>query len=83
MLHIQPTNLLLALLNRNHAKKPISSQKTLKNFLEKKVRRMGQQAEKKRKDQTERVTGLGRKNKRRNSKVESNDSPEIPDRAKL
>ena len=37
--------------------------------------RMGQQAEKKkRKDQTERVTGLARKTG--DSKVESNDSPE-------
>ena len=32
------------------------------------------------KDQTERVTGLGRKNKRGDSKVEANDIPEISDR---
>ena len=38
---------------------------------------MDQQAEKK--DKTEGVIGLG-KNKRGDSKVESNDSPEIPDR---
>ena len=43
----------------------------------KKFRRKGQQAEN---DKTERVTGLGKKNKRGDSKVESNDSPEIPDR---
>ena len=43
----------------------------------KKLRRMDQQAEKK--DKTEGVIGLG-KNKRGDSKVESNDSPEIPDR---
>ena len=36
---------------------------------------MDQRAEK---DKTERVTGLGRRS--RDSKVESNDSPEIPDR---
>ena len=39
---------------------------------------MDQQAEK---DKTERATGLGRKT-REDSKVESNDSPEIPDRGK-
>ena len=38
-------------------------------------RRKDQQAEK---DKTERVTGLGRRT--REDKVESNDSPEIPDR---
>ena len=38
---------------------------------------MDQQAEK---DQTERVTGLGRRTREDISKVESNDSPEIPDR---
>ena len=42
----------------------------------KKCRRKGQQAEN---DKTERVTGLGRRT-RGDSKVESNDSPEIPDR---
>ena len=40
------------------------------------MRRKGQQAEN---DKTERVTGLGRRT-RGDSKVESNDSPEIPDR---
>ena len=48
----------------------------MKNFLKKKkFRRMDQRAEK---DKTERVTGLGRRS--RDSKVESNDSPEIPQR---
>ena len=31
-------------------------------------------------DKTERARGLGRKNKRGDRKVESSDSPEIPDR---
>ena len=43
---------------------------------------MGQLAEKKEEDKTERLTGLGRKTKTGDSKVESNDSPEIPDRGK-
>ena len=54
---------------------PISKQKILKIFW-KKFRRKGQQAGK---DQTERITGLGRRT-RGDSKVESNDSPEIQDR---
>ena len=40
---------------------------------------MGQQAGKK-KDKRERVTGLGRRSREEIAKVESNDSPEIPDR---
>ena len=47
----------------------------MKNFW-KKFRRKGQHAEN---NKTERVTGL-QKNKRGESKVESNDSPEIPNR---
>ena len=47
----------------------------MKNSLEKKFRRKDQQAEKDRKGNRTR-----QKNKRGDSKVESNDSPEIPDR---
>ena len=50
----------------------------MKNFLEK-VKENGP-AGRRKKDETERVTGLGRKNKKGDSKLESNDSPEIPDR---
>ena len=58
MLHIPPTNLLLLAVNRSHGKKPISSQKVLKNFLQK-VQENGLAGRKK--DKTERVTGLGRR----------------------
>ena len=36
-----------------------------------------------RKDKTERVTGLGRRTREGDSKVESNDSPDIPDRGDI
>ena len=49
----------------------------MKNSLEKKFRRKDQQAEKDRKGNRTR-----QKNKRGDSKVESNHSPEIPDRGK-
>ena len=41
------------------------------------MRRKGQQAEN---EKTERVTGRGRRTREEIAKVESNDSPEIPDR---
>ena len=58
MLHIPPTSLLLAAKQKPY-KKPSRNEKYRKNFW-KKFRRIDQQAEKK-KDKTERVTGLGRK----------------------
>ena len=78
MLHIPHTNLLLLAAKQEPYKKSASlNKKILKNFLEKVE--ISQQAEKK--DKTERVTGLVRKT--RDSKVESNDSPEIPDRGDI
>ena len=49
----------------------------LRIFWRKKSQENGPLAES---DKTERVRGLGRKNKRGDKKEESNDSPEIPDR---
>ena len=66
MLHIPPINLLpLAARREPYKKKPISFEVFWKTI----VRKMGQQAEEK-KDTTERVTGLGKKNKSGDSKVE-------------
>ena len=65
--------LLLLAAKQEPYKKAYLSTKKLKNFLEK-VQENGPVGRKK----TERVTGLGRKT--RDSKVESNVSPEIPDR---
>ena len=59
MLHISPTNcLLLTAKQEPYIKAYLLMKKILKNFLEKKFRRKGQQAEN---DKTERVTGLGRR----------------------
>ena len=55
--------------------KSLSLNKKYLRILRKKFRRKGQQAEKDRKGNRTR-----QKNKRGDSKVESNDSPEIPDR---
>ena len=77
MLHIPPTNSLLLTAKQEPNKKASLLTKISKNFLEKKLRRKGQQAEKDRKGNRTR-----QKNKRGDSKVESNDSPEIPDRGK-
>ena len=80
MLHILPTNLfLLAAKQEPYLKKPSLNEQILENFLEKSSE---ERISTQKKDKTERVTGLGKKqtNKRGDSKVESNDSPEIPDR---
>ena len=63
MLHIPLTNLLLPTAKQEPYKKAYLLKKNIEEFSRgKKVRRMGQQAEeKKKKDKTERVTGLGRK----------------------
>ena len=59
MLHIPPTNLLLLTAKQEPYKKAYLLTKNIEEFSgKKKCRRKGQQAEK---DQTERVTGLGRR----------------------
>ena len=78
MQHIPPTNLLLLTAKQKPYKKAYLLTKNIEDFFLKKFRRKGQQAEE---DKVERVTGLGRRTcKRGDSKVESNDSPEIPER---
>ena len=76
--HHQPTYF-SQLLNRSHTKKPTSLyEKYWKNFLEK--LQQNQKTEEKKDKTEEKRTRTGLKNKRGDSKVESNDSPEIPDR---
>ena len=58
MLHTLPTNLLLLSTKQELYKKPYLLTKNIEDLFWKKFRRMDQQAEK---DQTERVTGLGRR----------------------
>ena len=78
ILHIPPTNLLLlAAKQEPYKKSPSLNEKYWKNFLEKKFRRMDQQALKR---QDIKSNMNRQKNRRGDSKVESNDSPEIPDR---
>ena len=76
MLHISPTNLLLLAAKREPYKKPLSKWKILKKFLEKNP---GEWASRQNENKTERVIWSWQKDKRGDSKVESNDSPEIPD----
>ena len=75
-LHIPLTNLLLLAAKQESYKTAYLFTKNTEEFSKKKFRRKEQQAEK---GKIERVTGLGRRT-RGDSKVESNDSPEIPDR---
>ena len=78
ILHITPTNLLLLAAEQEPYKKAYLLTKNIEDFPEKKFRRMEQQAENK---MTDKLSNRSRqKNKRKDSKVESNDSPEIPDR---
>ena len=78
MLHIPPTNLLFLAAKQEPYKKPISSRKYWR-ILWKKFRKKDQKAEKKRRKKDRKSNGTRQKNKRGNSKVESNDSPETPD----
>ena len=73
MLHIPPTNLLLIADNRSHTKKAYRLFLTTST----EVRRMSQQAEKRYDRKSNRTQ---QKNKKGDSKVETNESPEIPDR---
>ena len=76
MLHIPPTNCLLLTAKQEPYKKAYLLTKNSEKFSGKKFRRKGQQAEN---DNTE-GKRTRQKNKRGDSKVESNDSPVIPDR---
>ena len=77
MLHIPPTSLPLLAAEQEPHKKACLLTKNIEEFSGKSSEEW---ASRQKKDKTERGTGLGRKNKRGDSKVESNDSPEIPDR---
>ena len=77
MLHIPPTNLLLLAAKQEPYKKAFLLTNNIGRIFWKKFRRMDQQTEKR----YDRKSNRSRqKNKRGDSKVESNDSPEIPDR---
>ena len=77
MLHIQPTNLLLLAAKQEPYKKAYLLMKTIGRIFWKKCRRMDQQAEKRSDRKSVRTR---QKNGRGDSKMESNDSPAIPDR---
>ena len=79
-LHIPPTNYdLLAAEHDPYKKKPTSQRNVLKNFLEKNIQENGPVGRKK--DKTERAMGVVRRTIQE-SKVESNESPEIPEGGK-
>ena len=80
MLHIPPTNSLLLAANQEpykNKKKGYLLTKNIGIIFRKKFRRMNQQAEKREDRKSNRTR---QKNKRGDSKVESNDNHEIPDR---
>ena len=76
MLHILPTNYHLLAAKQEPYQNAHLLTKNIIVFSEKKVRSMGQYAREK--EKTERVMRVEQKNKRGDSKVASNDSPEIP-----
>ena len=79
MLHVPPTNLLLLAAKQEPYKKAYLLTKNIEEFSGKSS---GEWTSRQKKDKTGRVIRLRtrQKNKRGDSKVESNDSPEIPDR---
>ena len=77
MLHTLPTNCVLLTAKQEPCKKACLLTKNIGRIFWKKFRRKGQQAEK---DKDRKGNKTGQKNKGGDSKVESNDSPEIPDR---
>ena len=77
MLHILPTNLLPLAAKQEPYKKAYI---LMKNMEELSGKKSGEWTSRQKKDKTERATGLSGMNKKGDSKVESNDSPEIPDR---
>ena len=76
MLRRKPTNLLLLAAKQEPHKNSHLLTKNIEEFGGGGVRRMGKQTEKK--DRV--INRAQQKNKRGDSKVESNDSPEIPDK---
>ena len=79
MLHIPPTSLLLLAAKQESYKKASLLTKNTEEFSGKKVQKKGP-AGRKRLDRKSNRTR--QKNKRGDSKVESNDSPEIPDKGR-
>ena len=77
MLHLPSTNLLLLTAKQESYKKSLYINEKYRRFFWEKFRRKDQQADKRSDRKGNRTR---QKNKRRDSKVESNDSPEIPDR---
>ena len=73
MLHIPPTKCLLLTAKQEPYKKAYLLTKNIEEYSGKKIGRKDQQADRK-------GNRIRQKNKRGDSKVESNDSPEIPDR---
>ena len=76
MLHIPLTNILFLAAKQEPYKKAYLLTKNIRRIFRKKFRRMDQKAGKK----DRKSNRTRQKNKRGDSKVESNDSPEIPDR---
>ena len=76
MLHIPPTDFLLITTKQKPYKKAYLLTKNIEEFSGKSS---GEWTSRQKKDKTERITGLGRKTGEEIVKVESNDSPEIPD----
>ena len=77
MVHISPTNVLLLAAKQEPHKKAYLLTKNTEEFSRKEFRRKGQQEEKRSDRKGNRTR---QKNKTGDSKVESNDSPEIPAR---
>ena len=76
-LHIPRANLLLLAAKQESCKKAYLLANNIEEFSGKKLRRKDQQAEKK---QDRKGNRTRQKNKRGDSKLESNDRPEIPDK---
>ena len=77
MLHIPPTNLLLLAAKQEPYRKSLSLNEKDVNIGEKSSEA---KKEKKKRRQDRKSNRSSQKNMRRDSKMESNDSPEIPDR---
>ena len=78
MLHIPPTNLLLLAVKQEPYKKAYLLMKNIEKFSGNSSREWTSRQTEDRKS-----TRTRQKNKRGDSKVESNDSPEIPDRGRM
>ena len=82
MLHIPPTNLLLLAPEQEPYKKAYLLEKNIEEFPGRTSGKWSSTQEKKKKSDKE-GTRIRQKIKRVDSKVESNDSPEIPDRGEI